>query len=84
MTIFPNALPSALLSADSLPRTATAGLKTPADSQPAPWGERIGVSDARRHALKGKCCADAAKLVAAAAKLKDAVANNAAKNILCF
>src|SRR6202790_4599611 len=77
MTIFPNGSPSALFSKESLRRTATAGLKTPADSQPAPWGERIGVSDARCHAPNGE-------FAAGAARASDTATKKSVRNILCL
>src|ERR1700687_5895409 len=38
-----------------------AGLNVPADSQVAPWGERMGSFEARVHAPKGRSVAGAAK-----------------------
>src|SRR6266699_3430104 len=46
----------------NLPKAnVTAGLNVPADSQVVPWGERMGSSDARVHAWKGRSVARAAK-----------------------
>src|ERR1700730_1640204 len=53
----------------------TAGLKVPADSQPAPSGERIGVSDARRHAPNGK-------FAVGAANPSETAASKIARNVL--
>src|SRR5579859_725534 len=55
----------------------TAGLKVPADSQPAPCGETIGVSEARRHAPNGK-------FAAGAAKTSDAAQSDSVRNTLCL
>src|SRR5580704_16044041 len=53
----------------------TAGLKVPADSQVAPSGERIGVSDARRHAPNGK-------FAAGPANPSETAANKIVRNVL--
>src|SRR5438128_4267457 len=46
----------------NLPKAnVTAGLNVPADSQVAPWGERMGSLEARVHAPKGRSVARAAK-----------------------
>src|SRR5260370_1945946 len=41
--------------------STVAGLKVPADSQVAPWGERMGVCDGRRDSPKGRSAVCAAK-----------------------
>src|SRR6266852_2987446 len=57
--------------------STVAGLNVPADSQVAPWGERMGVSDARRHSPKGRSAV-------CAAKAREAASNNTSRTILDF
>src|SRR5712692_906996 len=57
--------------------STVAGLKVPADSQVAPWGERMGVSDARRHSPKGRSAV-------CAAKAREAASNNISRTSFDF